>query len=351
VSQPRCADGLWDQAAAGGVQRIPLCHQWYVEAKAAEGTPPLHVVVLGLSSDGTSYALAPNDGARLAGVHRFDDQTLVAGPPVDVFEQILAIASPQPLDANRILTDGEAALAGATYTVSALTYQVVANDAFLRADEVTGREYTVHNFDIRPYLPDDQGTALARFLLKADGLAKASAADGYSYKQHEWKKPTDAENLALGIDCSRSIWFAFTRSGLRYNRRDEYLATVGMLPSSTAMADQFDACSTEGDYRLGDVLVYRSDERGDGHVVVVIDPEKRIAWGSHGWDGTPRDEPALKADTGVEYQKIKVKTDWMKWDRSDMQLKACWRYREFAREQATGRGAAGTAILNERCGC
>ena len=44
------------------------------------------------------------------------------------------------------------------------------------------------------------------------------------------------------------------------------------------------------------------DVRGDGHVVAVVDPQRRIAWGSHGWDGTPNIDKKLKLepDTGVE---------------------------------------------------
>ncbi len=59
----------------------------------------------------------------------------------------------------------------------------------------------------------------------------------------------------------------------------------------------------------------------------MIDPEKRIAWGSHGWDGNV--SQGLESDTGVEYQLIKYKKDWERWDRSTMTRQACWRYRGF----------------------
>ena len=115
------------------------------------------------------------------------------------------------------------------------------------------------------------------------------------------------------------------------------------------MSDQFDACPLDEDYLIGDILVYRSSERGDGHVVAVIDTEKRVAWGSHGWDGNVKAGLALEPDTGVEYQKIRVKQDWQRWDRSDMTLRNCWRYRRFSEERAAGRADAGSRILSVNC--
>jgi hypothetical protein len=100
--------------------------------------------------------------------------------------------------------------------------------------------------------------------------------------------------------------------------------------------------------QIGDVLVYRDDTRGDGHVVMVIDTEKRIGWGSHGWDGNPRVMP-VEPDNGVEYQKIKFKSDWQRWDRKTMKRKACWRYRTFSAEAKTLRGLPGLRSLQNIC--
>jgi hypothetical protein len=36
------------------------------------------------------------------------------------------------------------------------------------------------------------------------------------------------------------------------------------------MAERFDDCSNDPELRLGDVLVYRDQARGSGHVVMVI---------------------------------------------------------------------------------
>jgi hypothetical protein len=230
---------------------------------------------------------------------------------------------------------------------------VEANNRFAETDRgaeraINWREYTIADFDIRPYLPADETTTLYRVLQTADGLAGASARDGFSYRQHGWTKPTDEENLRLGIDCSRAIWFAFTRAGVSYNREDRYLTTAMMVGGDTLMQDEFESCLGDPDLQIGDVLVYRDDTRGDGHVVMVIDPEKRIAWGSHGWDGNPRQLP-VEPDTGVEYQKIKFKPDWERWDRKTMGLKACWRHRSISAQGARFRGQPGSRPLVNAC--
>jgi hypothetical protein len=184
----------------------------------------------------------------------------------------------------------------------------------------------------------------------ADSLARSSVIDGYGYRQHDWSQPTDAANLRMGVDCSRVLWYAFTRSGLPYNRNDRYLTTAEMVRASSPMADEFEQCPVNEAPKLGDILVYRSSEpqRNDGHVVMVIDAQKKIAWGSHGWDGEGR-TPGVMPDTGVEYQLIKYKPDWQRWDRTDMSLRTCWRYRRFSSEAATGRGVPGAAALGSGC--
>jgi hypothetical protein len=205
-------------------------------------------------------------------------------------------------------------------------------------------------FNIAPYLPDDENSALFKVLTKADWLANSRESDGFDYKQHDWSKTTDAENLKVGIDCSRAIWFAFTRSGLPYNSADQYLTTSMMVSEQSSMNDEFSACPANDDYQLGDILVYRSDERQDGHVVMVVDPAKRIAWGSHGWDGSAKASNfQIQPDKGVEYQLIKVKQDWKRWDRQDMNLKACWRYDRFTRERRSGSGLPGVQALETVC--
>jgi hypothetical protein len=237
--------------------------------------------------------------------------------------------------------------------MSAVTMRVEANPRFLDGpvtanQPINMREYTIADFDIRPYLPDDENTALYKVLQKADWLARAAGEDGFGYKQHAWDRPTDEENLRLGIDCSRSIWFAFTRAGLPYNQNDRYLTTAMMVGDDTLMADEFESCSDDPNLQHGDILVYRDDARGDGHVVMVIDPAKRIGWGSHGWDGNPKILP-VKPDKGVEYQKIKFKSDWERWDRKTMTRKACWRYRAFVEETQSARGLPGLKALENIC--
>jgi hypothetical protein len=192
-----------------------------------------------------------------------------------------------------------------------------------------------------PYLPDETGTALFRVLKQADMLARRQVP----YGQHAWKESRDDDNLKLGIDCSRAIWFAFTRAGAPYNKTNVYLASADMVSRDSRMAEAFDRCDAQP-HQLGDVLVYRDDQQGDGHVVMVIDPQRRIAWGSHGFDGTAR-ELKVKPETGVEYQLIKYKPDWMRWDRTNMVQKACWRNRQFAEEAKRPSGRPGVDAFGE----
>ena len=77
---------------------------------------------------------------------------------------------------------------------------------------------------------------------------------------------------------------------------------------------------------------------------MVIDPQRRIAWGSHGWDGSVA-EMKIEPENGVQYQLIKYKPDWARWDRRAMVEKACWRYRLFADDAKTTRGRLGTDAL------
>jgi hypothetical protein len=235
-----------------------------------------------------------------------------------------------------------------TWTLSSITMRVEANSRFLEATPgrpANKREYTINNFDIRPYLPDDTSTALYKVLRQVHRLTTSSAGrDGYAYRQHDWSLPTDEANLEKGIDCSRAIWFAFTRAGIPYNSGDRYLSTAMMTDNDSPMSEEFERCDNTAHFRIGDILVYRDEEREnpDGHVVMVIDPDKRIAWGSHGWDGN-------EGDRGVEYQLIKKKKDWERWDRRTMYRRACWRYRQFAAQAETTRGLPGISALTDAC--
>lgn len=232
-----------------------------------------------------------------------------------------------------------------SFTVSSLTLRVKANVSFLESKTGSSqapnpREYTIPNFDARPYYPDNVQTALYRVLTMADRLTKTKIG----YKQHPWKKASDEENLTLGMDCSRFTWFVFTRARLPYTEGDAYLPTAGMIGADSPLAKHFDRCDTRGQYHLGDLLVYRDEKQGDGHVVMVIDPLERIAIGSHGWDGNARDLPFAPL-TGVQYQKIKFKQDWRSWDRTGMEVKACWRYRSFVQEARQEGGRPGMKAL------
>src|SRR5690606_27829658 len=132
-----------------------------------------------------------------------------------------------------------------------------------------------------------------------------------------------------------------------------YLPTSMMVGADSLMSDEFEQCPADDGFQLGDILEYRSDSddperRNTGHTVMVIDPEKRIAWGSPGWDGEGR-TPGNEPDTDVEYQLFQYTPDWERWDRSDMSLKMCWRHRQFAGEAAAGTGVPGVTALRTAC--
>lgn len=356
--QEQCAKGTWVQAEANEEQVIPLCHRWRVEITLDRDSPqPLYVSGLILSSDGGIVAF-PNDNqlVRLEpGGQKVYTDTFWGSPPLDVRDYVMVfgtqVRNPVRWHQLETTTRGQQPATFAlenTWTLTTVPLRVEANARFAQIEDPAApkpREYTIASFDVRPYLPDSSTAALHQVLQKADELARLSVADGIPYKQHAWSQPSDAQNLREGIDCSRAIWYAFTRAGLPYNGSDGYLSTAGMVGPSSRMEDQFDACSD--DLRLGDVVVYRDAQRDTGHVVMVIDPQKRIAWGSHGWDGNVNE--GKLADTGVEYQLIKYKKDWQRWDRPGMERVACWRYRRFAAEAKLPDGQPGMKALAEVC--
>ncbi len=386
AKQNKCSQkGVWQQAEPNSLQVIPLCYAWNVQVTRADKSPiPLLIGALILSTDGSIYALPRDDRKeRLQAGESYTfnarGETFLGTPPLDVQDRIIVFGTheknpiawslftetaatrgtrgPSPSGLYRALDRylrpgtrgvGQVDEGGGeefTWTMSTVTMRVEANPRFLEAPAKTSqpinmREYTIADFDIRPYLPDDENTALYKVLQKADWLARAAGDDGFGYQQHAWDRPTDDENLQRGIDCSRAIWFAFTRAGLPYNRDDRYLSTAMMVSDNTLMEDEFESCSDDPHLQTGDILVYRDDSRGDGHVVMVIDPAKRIAWGSHGWDGNPKILP-VEPDKGVEYQKIKFKTDWERWDRKTMTTQGLLALSPVCRRKSKRKGPAG----------
>ncbi len=387
--QDQCATGDWLQSAPNSDQIIPLCYRWNVKVALNVNSPTSLLVggvvlstdgsTFGFPADGRSVLLRPGENVTF----KAQGETFKGTPPLDVWDRLLVFGT-KPTNPVRwdLLTQiartrGEEsarsglgrALSGylrpgtrgqsvdaevvenSTWTLSQIQIRVEANPRFARPNAggtaLKTREFTLRGFDVRPYLPDDPSTALFRVLAKADWLARASIDDGIGYKQHDWSRPTDALNLKRGIDCSRAVWFAFTRAGLAYSEGNLPIVTANMVTDASPMNAHFERCD-EQPLQLGDLIVYRDDKQGDGHVVMVIDPGKRIAWGSQGYDGSAR-ELKLKPDTGVEYQLIKYKRDWARWDRKTMKLKACWRYRNFIAEARTPRGLPGTKALSQAC--
>lgn len=389
--QGACAKGVWTQAAPNSEQVIPLCHSWNIRVSLSGNSPtPLLVGgiiastdggIYGFPVDGRTVLLKPGEQVTLNG----QGETFRGAPPIDVQDRVLVFGTQEtnPVAWHQLTSPTAARALGAKrsalnqaleaylspgsrgvgteappvetapWTVSAVSARVEANSRFLSvktdAAPIAKREYTIANFNLAPYRPDDPNTALYKVLGKADTLVNISARDGIGYKQHGWTQATDDKNLQLGIDCSRFMWYVFTRAGLPYNSKNEYLPTSSMVGTSSKMNEQFLRCDNDPVFKLGDVLVYRDDAQGDGHTVMVIDPVKRIAVGSHGWDGNAREIPSGIADTGVEYQLIKYKKDMQRWDRSTMNLKACWRYKQFEEQAKTPGGVPGAKALTGVC--
>lgn len=378
----------WVQGPPNGEQIVPLCVTWNIRvALAADAPTSLLIGGVVLSTDGATFGF-PQDDALIridpGKSHTFTER-FRAQPPLDARDMVRVFGTQEtnPVPWNRATEDsarrsaaargprsgplfraldryfmpgtrgagaeGSGPVEDTTWTVSTVTMEVEANPRFARAGAagettLNPKEYTLPKFDVRPYLPDDRATALYAVLAQADALARRQV----DYKQHPWNAADDEENLAAGIDCSRAIWFAFTRAGLPYNNSNDYLTTADMVTAGSRMKEKFDRVDLNSERRLGDVLVYRDDQRGDGHVVMVIDPLRRIAWGSHGWDGNARELP-IAPQTGVEYQLIKYKPDWDRWDRTNMRLEAIWRYREFSLQASAGNGLPGVRALEDPC--
>lgn len=398
--QSPCTQGVWIPSPPNSEQLLPLCHHARIKVSLSEAAPnPLMVGGLLLSSDGGLYGF-PSDGSltRLepGSSHTFGAADVIhALPPLGVRDYLMLFGTPErepiqwrdftdpavtgngaienthnrsslsPLQqallryvsGTRGVNLGGGGTEQSTWTSTILPMRTIANTRFLGPSEETrpaelNREYTVPHFDLRPYLPDNSESALARILRKEYWLANISSTDGVPYHQHDWSQKTDALNLKQGIDCSRAIWFAFTRSGLPYNTGDQYLTTAQMMGHNSPMSEFFESCQADAKIQLGDILVYRDEARHRGHVVMVIDPELRIAWGSHGWDGNVLEQQkgmSVEVDRGVEYQRIKYKKDWERWDRTTMKRVACWRYKQFAEEARSPDGLPGTKALDNAC--
>jgi hypothetical protein len=365
-----CTASTWGEPEKSGIQMIPMCAKWRAGVKVSSDSPNAwYANALILSNDGSIQALLPsNSAAQLMnpGDRFVFPGVIEATPPVGILEHVIIFWTREPMklalgqasdtkeELRRTyralwLQVGSDDLASSFATV--LGIEVKANDPFIEpaGTQISQREYTIPKFDVRPYLPEDKNTALYRVLEQANWLSNFSSSSGVGYKQHDWTGPDDVQNLRRGIDCSRAIWFTFTRAGLPYNTNNSYLSTAEMVSRNGPMHDQFETVSLAGPFEIGDVLVYRDETQGDGHVVMVIDSTARIAWGSHGYDGRVRIREVKEASIGVQYQKIRYKKDWLRWDRPNMDLVAVWRYRQFAREIKLPGGQPGLRALEHAC--
>lgn len=372
-----CAKPGWVQACANEEQAIPLCTLWQIEVTNLHPKADLWIGGAALSNSGEILGFPLANEAFLLEAGKtavVPDLVLQANPPLNALEHIIVFgtreqvdwsvltslavrdpvaAAPTSLDARlQRFIAGErgttaVSLGGnyGTWTSSHVPFRVVSNAQFVELDERArrcsavdpdedaAREYTV-DVDITPYLPDDRESPLRKVLETAHALTERGFSDGVPYKQHPWVEGSDEANLDKGIDCSRAIWWAFTRADLPYSTDAEYLYTGRMVGDDSPLREHFESC-LDDNLQAGDVLVYRGPSKDGsailGHTVMVIDPSLRLGWGSHGWDGNPGAGLAPEKDTGVEYQRILRKPDWKHWDSRRYALKACWRHTLFAK--------------------
>jgi uncharacterized caspase-like protein len=358
-------------------QVVPMCVIYRIKATLAAGAQRSVVIGgLALSGDGKTVGF-PSDGSVIElkpGKSHVFRELFMAGPPLgarDTFKVIGTLptnpvawhqltsdwrtrggaqpGSPLHRALDRYLVAGKrgSPVVGMSseedtqWTVSTVSVQVEANPGFVgplwdRAKTPPAKVDAVANFDLRPYLPDDRTTTLYRVLVAADQLAKVRAPG---------KAETVDATQKLGADSSQAIMTAFSQAKVPYNKQGKRLTTADMVAADTAMVDYFERC--DGLPRqAGDIVVYRDDKRGEGQALIAIDPQRRIAWGSQGWDGKARAQP----EAGVQYQLLKSKDDWKLGNRPDVREKACWRYRQFSQETRDGRGRPGIdALGNSPC--
>lgn len=367
-----CARGPWVQSLPNTLQPIPLCHRWQIQVTLSKETPsPLLVGGLLLLNDGGLHGFpASGNLERLepGSTHTFPD-VFRAIPPLGAVDDLLIFGTSERepvswhLFTDPVATRGLSDMSEASPLSRSLArYLQPGRGGRLETSEVEDAWTSTHltlrveastlpHFDLRPYLPDDASSALHRLLVQAHRLVKDSEAHGVPYRQHGWGEKSDEANLKRGVDCSRAIWFAFTRAGLEYNRGNVYLSSAQMVSNESPMKEGFDRCDADA-IRIGDVLVYRDEVRSAGHVVMVIDPKKRIAWGSHGWDGNLDEkmgEGAGVSDRGVEYQPIQYTPDLERSARQNVKRVACWRHKQLAKEWEKPSGQPGVAALEEPC--
>ncbi len=388
-----CVRGVWEQAEPNREQRVPLCQAWNLEVRLSPQAPvPLLIGALILSTDGSTLAL-PGDGRKVRlrpGERvrfRAERETFQGRPPLDVQDRVLAFGTREnnPVQWTRYTQTAQARSAQppragleaaldrylvpgargrgfyqaspgpeiATWTLSQVTMRVEANPGFPgldqdRAGPFDWESFAAERFDIRPYLPDDPSTGIHRLLVETHRLAKASRENGYSYASHPWRESEIEQNLRLGVDSARAVWLVFSRAGLSYNGDDRHIPTKDMAGRDSPMREEFESCLNDNRLRPGDLLVDRDAHQGDGQVLLVIDPERGMGWGSHGLDGTAAPLPA-EPHSAVQYQKIKHRPDWARFGRDGMRRAACWRHRTLIAEYEAGLGMPGSAALLEAC--
>ncbi len=428
--QAECsAEDRWRQAPPNTEQVVPVCHTWQIEvALPADAPRPLEVGGLMLANDGNTFGFPDEDEGVVTlspgDRHRFGIRVM-STPPFGITESVVVYGGPV---GSRIAFFDTDALGGKSRNLRddlvgweqvVQPYRVEGAPADDPSEPWRTRELTLNHFDIRYLLPPNERSYLHQLLLNTARLASMKGDDGIPYAQcvptaelaarsklfHEarywpngqcWSKPWDftadaAELLdSPGIDCSTTVWWAYTRScsgdrrlplpeAATGTREGEALLRAfhteergcllvsnareragyqwtGGLRDPAIMEKHWESCDGK-ELRPGDLLVSQSPKTGSGHTYIVIDPDRYIVFGSHAGDlnfdfGSSRltetDREMLaeyrewiedpKRDTGVEYQFLTGYGGGGE-DRfggfDSHVTRACWRHRQIARQWET----------------
>jgi uncharacterized caspase-like protein len=355
------------RAAGQAVQTIGLCTVYQVKVTlAANAGQPVLVGGVMLSGDGRTYGF-PMDGSVIElkpGESHVFAQPFRAGPPIGVNDtlRVFGTLKKNPV-AWSVLTDDWRSR-GARPTVSplhrALERYLVAGSRGMQLDQPEPQadtQWTVStvtlrveanprppatkafvDFDVRPYLPDDATSATHRVLRAADDLVRRQAAAPSPFKV----AALDG-GQQLPVNGVRAAMEVFTQARLPFGKDGRAVTAAEMGRPASPMVDSFARCDGHA-AQLGDLLVFGDRLRGERFVTMVIDPQRRIAWGSLSWDGDPpRGKPPAAASLG--FQLLRDREDWRRAGRDDVALMACWRHRQLADEARSGRGLPGLDAL------
>lgn len=143
--------------------------------------------------------------------------------------------------------------------------------------------------------------------------------------------------MALGpndeyMSCSHFVWRLFQRSGLDF----PYTPTASFDKNNRALMEHFVSMPAEpgGGFKpkTGDILSY--NHGGNGHMVVVIDPQKCIAVNSAAWVWDAQRNRSIPAEKGVRFHQIYRESRckdgiWHAWDKASNKFETMFRHNVF----------------------